>query len=216
MKEQREESVRTGNGQSPERLQRYMEAFYSEALLLYDINVTKDLLEEELCGWMDGREIHLLPLVGLKAPCSFSEYVSRWADTAVLPKDRESYRRVFSRDYLLDCAKRGDREFCIEYGSVAGRAEKAPGIVRQTLRLMENESGDTIARCVVKDVTAEREKEARLLEELQCVVEENRRLAYMDELTGCPNKRAFLRWCGSRWSSTRSISTGCATVISTI
>lgn len=192
MKEQREESVRTGNGQSPERLQRYMEAFYSEALLLYDINVTKDLLEEELCGWMDGREIHLLPLVGLKAPCSFSEYVSRWADTEVLPKDRESYRRVFSRDYLLDCAKRGDREFCIEYGSVAGRAEKAPGIVRQTLRLMENESGDTIARCVVKDVTAEREKEARLLEELQCVVEENRRLAYMDELTGCPNKKGFL------------------------
>ncbi len=171
----------------------HRDAFYSEAILLHDINLTKDLLEKELYESVDGRLIPLLPLIGMHAPCSYTLFVQLWGKSHVAPEDSKAFMKDTSRERLLSRYRKGERKLRIEFRSLAVTANGERCIMCITLTFTKNNCGDIIARCVIKDITEQRNNEIHLQEELHQAVTANQRLQFEDELTGFPNKRGFIK-----------------------
>ncbi len=171
----------------------HRDAFYSEAILLYDINLTKDLIEKELYESVDGRLIPLLPLVGMHAPCSYTLFLQLWGKTHVAPEDRKTFMKDTSRERLLSRCMKGKKKLRFEFHSMAAPPNGEHCLMCLTVNFTKNNSGDIIARCVIKDITEQRNIEIHLQEELHQAVTANQRLQFEDELTGFPNKRGFVK-----------------------
>lgn len=172
-------------------LQRYKTAFYSEALLLAEISISKNLIEEELIGWVNGKKRPLLPLVRLQIPCSITEFADAWSKRLVVPEDQIAYRHFLSPEQLQAHYVKG--EFCLhfDYDSLAGAKEGGCFARRLTVLMHKNENGELIGQCTVRDITEHWKKEQMLQKELTKAQELNQRLMYVDELTGCANKKGF-------------------------
>lgn len=135
-------------------------ASLSGALLVYNINLTRNLIEEEFYEIVDGKRYPMLQLVGLKAPCRFDEFCKKWSETKIPDESRANFLKIYNREYMLDAYRRGERHLEIEYETVIGRGIRI--ILRNTAFLLEDyESGDILAMVCGKDVSAQREEEFR-------------------------------------------------------
>lgn len=172
-------------------LQRYKTAFYSEALLLADINISKDLIEEELAGPVNGEKQPLLPLVGLQAPCSFSEFAAAWAKRFVIPEDQAAFCDFLSLPHLQAHYDKGDIRLHIDYDSLSGAKAGERAAHRLTIFMYKAKNGDLIGQCTLRDITEHWKKEQLLQNALTEAQALNQRLLYVDELTGCANKKGF-------------------------
>lgn len=141
-------------------------ASLSGALLVYNINLTRNLIEEEFYEIVDEKRYPMLELVGLKAPCRFDEFCKRWSETKIPDESRANFLKIYNREYMLDAYERGERHLEIEYETVIGRGIKI--VLRNTALLLEDyESGDIFAMVSGKDVSAQREEEYRQREALR-------------------------------------------------
>ena len=141
-------------------------ATLSGAMMVYDINLTRDLIENEFYEIVDGRHYPMLQLVGLTAPCSFDEFCARWCQAKVPEESRDTFMRTFNRRYLLDAYARGDYLQEIEFDTAIGRG--IPVTLRTTAMLVrDDKSGDIFAMMSSKDVSAQREEEHRQREALR-------------------------------------------------
>lgn len=141
-------------------------ASLSGALLVYNINLTRNLIEEEFYEIVDGKRYPMLQLVGLKAPCRFDEFCKRWSETKIPDESRASFLKIYNREYMLDAYERGERHLEIEYETVIGRGIRI--ILRNTALLLEDyESGDILAMVSGKDVSSQRKEEYRQREALR-------------------------------------------------
>ena len=59
--------------------EQYRHAITSEAVFVYNVNVTKNLMEEDFYEIRNGEMTAVLPLVGLQAPCDADEFFMRWS-----------------------------------------------------------------------------------------------------------------------------------------
>ncbi len=141
-------------------------ASLSGALMVYNINLTKNLIEDEFYEIVDGERYPMLQLVGLTAPCSFDEFCRRWCERKVREDSRETCLKMFNRQYMLDAYARGEKVVEIEFDTVIGRG--IPVTLRTTaLLIADQESGDLLAMCSGKDVSAQRSEEFRQREALR-------------------------------------------------
>lgn len=141
-------------------------AAMSGALFVYDINLTKNRIEKEFYEMDDEEQYPMLQMVGLTAPCCFDEFAARWSEQKVLEGSRESFLRMYNREYMLDAYQRGERRLEMEFDTVLARGVKA--VLRNTALLVEDKtSGDILAIMNAKDITAQKHAEARQQEALQ-------------------------------------------------
>ncbi len=141
-------------------------ASLSGSLMVYNINLTKDLIEDEFYEIVDGKRYPMLEMVGLSAPCNFDEFCKRWSERKVPEDSRENFLHLFNRQYMLDTYARGEQLVEFEFDTMIGRG--IPVTLRSTaLLLVDQESGDLLAMVSGKDVTAQREEEFRKREALR-------------------------------------------------
>ncbi len=146
--------------------EQYRQATLSGAILVYNINVSENLIEDEFFEIVDGKKIPMLAFMGMKAPCSFDEFSKAWRERNVATDDQEEFGRIYNRQYLLEAFARGEVEIMHEFLSKAGRGILI--VFRQTILLIQDEeTGNVIALCSVKDITVQREGERRARQALQ-------------------------------------------------
>jgi len=141
-------------------------ASLSGALMVYNINLTKDLIEDEFYEMVDGKRYPMLEMVGLRAPCSFDEFRERWSRSKVPADSRESFLRMFNSRYFLDAYAKGEHLLELEFDTTIGRG--IPVTLRSTALLFKDtRSGDILATVSGKDVSAQRLAEQRQREALR-------------------------------------------------
>ncbi len=146
--------------------EQYRQAIISEALFVFNVNVSRNVIEDDFYKFTGKKNTAILPLVGMQAPCDADAFFGRWGEQKVSPEDRENYDRCINMRYLREAYERGETELVLEYETMIDEA--APVILRHTILLIRNRaSGDIIAMNNLKDVTAQRKSERETRKALQ-------------------------------------------------
>lgn len=138
--------------------EQYRKAIVSEAVFVFNVNVTQNLIEEEFYEIVDGQMEPVLSRMGLEAPCNADDFFLRWSKERVFPEDREVYVQTLNTHHLLEAYERGENELIIEV-ETAG-SEEQPMVLRHTILLTKDDvSGDILALNNAKDITDIRAKD---------------------------------------------------------
>ncbi len=139
--------------------EQYRQAMTSGASTVYYVNLTANSIDEEIYETIDGKKRPLLSEIGLCAPCRFDEFANRWAEKRVDEQDRESFRKIYNRESLMELFLSGNAEIIHEFQSkLCG--DDCIRILSQTILMVRADAaGDIKAMCTVKDVTKLREDE---------------------------------------------------------
>lgn len=155
----------------------YRNAMVSDAMSFYDVNLTRNVIESEVFYKdSDGNFRSTLEIVGISAPCKFSDFIEKWVSKVVPANLLPKYPFLFNvRENLIETFNQGKREYFAEYWMERLNGERL--FIRQRFLLTQNEKGEICALSVVKDGTT-----------YQLASEENRRkeleqYAYYDPLT---------------------------------
>lgn len=139
--------------------EQYRQAIISEAIFVFNVNVSKNLIESEFYEILEDGRRAVLPMVGLSAPCSADEFFRRWGETKVSSQDREVFLQTFNMENLLAAYARGENELLVEFESAAGK-DNRPMVLRQMILLTKDVvSGEILALNSAKNITAQRQKE---------------------------------------------------------
>lgn len=141
--------------------EQYKNAVLAEAIIFYEANLSKNVLEHELWEMIDGVKTELLAAVGMTAPADYSVFQGLWAQHKVKPECRKVYEDNTSREYLMKRFEEGHMETTFEFRAVMGIGREA--YMRQTTTVARDEhTGDIIAYCNVKDITEQKLKEQEM------------------------------------------------------
>ena len=130
----------------------YQEAFYSKALTRFKLNLTKDIIEEDIVLETENGPYSLMEARGLKPPCGINELFLPLAEQNMEPEYRYWGAKAFDRDFMLQMYQEGFREDSFEYR----RTEEAPGprfLRWHILMARDPFSGDIIGIGNAKDVS---------------------------------------------------------------
>ncbi len=159
LKEQRERAVLNRKDRQ------YRIAILSNSFSAFECNLTKNRIEQDITCTEDGKEISLLKLVGLSAPCEASGCFEKWKQF-VLKESLEEYSREVNVDHLKARYEEGDMEVDVDYWGQAEGVE--PVCVRQSFIMTRDEdTGDLIAMVVSKDITEQVRKQREQTQALQ-------------------------------------------------
>lgn len=137
----------------------YRNAIVSDSISFYDVNITKNLIENDFFVKDDnGKPVSCLDRVNLRAPVSLTEFFRKWFDQQI-PENLKSVYKEFSdiRKLLLDAFAQGKREYTLEYWSYDIFSRKI--FVNQKFFLTQNENDEICALSVVKDFTRNKQNE---------------------------------------------------------
>ncbi len=129
----------------------YRIAITSNAICTYDINLTKDLIEEDIIREVDGQPVSFLKEVGLEIPCSASEWFER-RKRFILEESLEEYCTSITVENLRECFERGEAEVDVEYWRRDFTEENL--CVRQSFIMTRDyDTNDIMVMVVAKDIT---------------------------------------------------------------
>ncbi|MDO4167655.1 MAG: response regulator [Eubacteriales bacterium] len=175
--------------------EQYKNAVLADAIIIYEFNLSKNVIQEEMWEIMDGDRTELLAVVGMTAPADYDVFHSRWTQQQVLPEYQEIYEREAGRAYLLKQFQEGHAESTFEFRAVMGCGKEV--LMRHTIFMArDEETGDIIAYCNVKDITEQkmREMQIRQYEQLFIVTAANIYTGILQvALDTCMAKRIMLR-----------------------
>ncbi|MCM1120472.1 MAG: response regulator [bacterium] len=138
--------------------EQYRQAIISEAICVFNVNVSRNVIEEDFYKISGERRISVLPLLGMRAPCSADTFFCRWAQEKISEEDRANYDKCMNTRYLSEAYERGETELVLEYETRID--DEAPVILRHTiLMIRDSVSGDIVAMNNLKDITSQRRKE---------------------------------------------------------
>lgn len=141
--------------------EQYRQSVLSGAILVYNVNVTKNLIEDEIYETVEGKQIPLISMAGFTLPCNFNAFSKTWAENYVDSDTRKIFYDHFNQEYLQQTYSQGINKVEFEYRSKLGLGIYKS--LRNTVFLIEDEeSGDLIARCNVKNISGEKAKEYKL------------------------------------------------------
>lgn len=132
--------------------EQYRQAIISEAIFVYNVNVTQNLIEEDFYEITDGQMKPVLEQMGIEAPCNADDFFLQWSKERIFPIDREIFVQTINREHLLEAYERGENELIMEIETSCG--EDQPMILRHTILLTKDaSSGDVLALINAKDIT---------------------------------------------------------------
>lgn len=141
----------------------YRQAILSNAIAVYTYNVTNDTIYDEVIE-QEG-VAPLLPIIGLKPPCSYNEYISKKAELFTDNSAAEVFRKTFCTETLCDMYNSHRRSFDTEYEfALNGRS----GFFREAVILTQDiETGDIWGLTYVRNITEERHRSAQVEQALR-------------------------------------------------
>ncbi len=143
----------------------YRIAITSNAIATFDFNVTKDLIEDDICREADGERVSMLAKVGLSAPCQASEWFERWKQF-VEEDSMEEYSEKVNVGYLRERFEENEPQVDVEYWSHDGLGSLI--CVRQSfIMTRDDDTGDIMAMCVTKEITESVRRQKEQTEALQ-------------------------------------------------
>lgn len=163
----------------------YRRALVSDAISHYEANLTKDIIETDIIYRdMAGNLRSSLELVGLSAPCKFSDFITRYVEKFIDPDYTAKYE-IFSntRDFLIDLFNSEKRDYILEYWFTDRKGKEL--FLCQRFLLVENECGEICTLAVLHNTTHAKRIEA------QKYREEVERIAYCDPITNDYNYEKF-------------------------
>lgn len=163
----------------------YRSAIISGAISYYDANLTKDLIETDVYYRDENGKLNSsLKLVGLTAPCKFSEFINRWIERFI-DKDYAEKNEIFSdsRQFLIDSYHNNQRDHTIEYWYTNDKGKEL--FLSQRFLLTQNEEGDICTLAALSNTTHAKRIEA------QNHRDELEQYAYHDPITGGYNYIKF-------------------------
>ncbi len=141
--------------------EQYRNAVVAEAIVIYEINLSKNVIEEEMWEAMDGDKTELLAVVGMSAPADYDMFHKRWTDNQIVLEDKEIYGAKADRKYLLEQFEAGHTESIFDFRRV--REDGKEVYMRHTIFMAQDEeTGDIIAYCNVKDITEQKSQELQM------------------------------------------------------
>ncbi len=147
----------------------YKNAALADAIIAFEVNLTKNEIREGIWKDKDGNRISVEELLGINLPYVYDEYIVKWANTYVYESSRELFLKNTDRRYLNQQFEQGKSEITFEYYAKSLEGEKA--FVRRSIYLAaDKKSGDVIAYNSVKDITEQKQRENRMRQYEQMLV----------------------------------------------
>lgn len=128
-------------------------AFISGSLCSFEINLSKDLIENDFFMMTEDNQMVSVPeYVGLKIPFSYDEFNKKLIRTFIPDSSLSTLGDNLNiREKLLEIFKQGKREYSFEYWSE--RKNGKPLYINQKYLLIQNDEKDIIALSIVRDLT---------------------------------------------------------------
>lgn len=147
------------------RERQYQTALMTNSLCSFEINLTQDLIEQNIIRTINGQKISLLERVGLTAPCAASEYFEKWKQF-VLPESLQEYTSTLSTKNMIKSFEDGEGEVIAEYWEEDPQGNQM--CVRQSfIMTRDDDTGDIMAMVISKDITEQIRKQREQTQALQ-------------------------------------------------
>ena len=159
--------------------EQYRDALLTESVVLYQVNFSKNLIENEIFqrDKKTNGMVRVLNTVGIHTPCAYDEYCARWQGR--VSKDTlAEYRKFSSASYMVEAYQDGKTLLRQEYRTLDSTGEEM--WINKTIYLTkDNIQGDIIGIVSLRNVT-DRYRQDYLRESLE-------KQASLDLLTGLYN-----------------------------
>lgn len=141
--------------------EQYKNAVLADAIIIYEINLSKNVIKEEMWEEIDGNRTELLKIVGMSVPADYDVFQKRWAQQRVVSEFKEIYERETNREYLLKRFQEGHAESTFEFRAIMGIGKEI--YMRHTIFMAQDEeTGDVIAYCNVKNITEQKARDLQM------------------------------------------------------
>lgn len=138
--------------------EQYRRAIVSESILVYNVNISRNLVEDDVFLKLDEEYLSVAEMLGVGMPCVADEFYGRFAEKIVTEEYREAFIEGTNAEKLKAAFERGENEHVIEFAGYF--AEGRLTIMRQTMLLFEDlKTNCIIALCNCKDITETKRKE---------------------------------------------------------
>ena len=149
------------------RERQYMTAITSDAIAMYEVNLSKDLMEGKAIRFKGDEEISIAEDMGFSMPNRYSEFV-KYLGKHVPGNSRQEFYDHCSPEYLLSCYEKGMLDpyynFWIQDGS--GRWIYAHKI----FVISKNEiTGDIVAIALIKDYSEIRKEQEQNIKQMEMI-----------------------------------------------
>ena len=131
----------------------FRNAILSDALSFYDVNLTRDLIENDFFFRDSENDFVSVPdFIGITTPCSFTSFLQTWTE-AMIPDPNQKSLQDFSRlrEKLLEIFNEGKREYVVNYWAESVNGKKV--FFNQRFLLTKNEMDEVCALVILKDYT---------------------------------------------------------------
>ena len=159
--------------------EQYRDALLTESVVLYQVNFSKNLIENEIFqrDKKTNGMVRVLNTVGIHTPCAYDEYCARWQGR--VSKDTlAEYRKFSSASYMVEAYQDGKTLLRQDYRTLDSTGEEM--WINKTIYLTkDNIQGDIIGIVSLRNVT-DRYRQDYLRESLE-------KQASLDLLTGLYN-----------------------------
>ena len=159
--------------------EQYRDALLTESVVLYQVNFSKNLIENEIFqrDKKTNGMVRVLNTVGIHTPCAYDEYCARWQGR--VSKDTlAEYRKFSSASYMVEAYRDGKTLLRQDYRTLDSTGEEM--WINKTIYLTkDNIQGDIIGIVSLRNVT-DRYRQDYLRESLE-------KQASLDLLTGLYN-----------------------------
>ncbi len=138
--------------------EQYRRAIVSDSILVYNVNVSRNLVEDDVFMRLDEKTVSVSEMLGLDMPCVADEFYGRFAEKIVTDEYREAFIESMNAEKLRAAFDRGETEHIIEFAGYFLEGKLV--IMRQTMLLFEDlKTNCIIGLCNCKDITETKRKE---------------------------------------------------------
>ena len=149
------------------RERQYMTAITSDAIAIYEVNLTKDLMQGKATRFVGDKEISIAEDMGFSMPSRYSEFV-RCLEKRVVAGSRQEYYDHCSPEYLLSCYESGILDPCYDFWIQDGSGRWI--YAHKVFVLTKNENtGDIAAIALIKDHSEIRKKQEQNIKQMEMI-----------------------------------------------
>ena len=149
------------------RERQYMTAITSDAIAIYEVNLSKDLMEGKAIRIVGDEEISIAEDMGFSMPRQYSEFM-RCLGKRVPVGRRQDYYDHCSPEYLLSCYEKGILDPCYDFWIQDGGGRWI--YAHKIFVITKNEiTGDIVAIALIKDHSEIRKKQEQNIKHMEMI-----------------------------------------------
>ncbi len=139
---------------------KYKNAVLADAVIVFEANLTRNLILEGAWKCLDGKQLPVETVFGHSLPCSYDTYIESWSERYVEESSRDMFLENTAREYLIKAFLQGKSEISFDYNARSMEGLKI--YARRSIYLTQDQkTGDVIAYSNVKDITEQKRNEGQ-------------------------------------------------------